>query len=247
MRSDASDDYDFYPCIVDDAPASIYLDLRYEADAPLAGASTCYWVVITMREAGTLGIGTADEATAANAIEEAAIERGEELGLVYVGRLRTRGTWEVTLYGARGHDEALREITTQLAGGRRVEVRALPDPDWSYYRELLLPDAERRRWMDDRRVVQVLLEQGDVLARPRRVDHTLHFGDVLARDAFVSAVVHDGFTAAPSNDADVVSALVSRTDPVELDHIHEVVMTLVDAAAKHGGTYRRWTTSIERG
>ena len=63
-----------------------------------------------------------------------------------------------------------------------------PEAAWTYYRELLLPDAERRQWMDDRRMVQILSEQGDRLATPRRVDHRLSFPDTPSRDTFITAV-----------------------------------------------------------
>ena len=42
-------------------------------------------------------------------------------------------------------------------------------------------------------------------------------------------------------------AQVFRTDPTELDHIHEVAMSLLDAAARHGGAYDGWTAVPTRG
>ena len=36
-----------------------------------------------------------------------------------------------------------------------------------------------------------------------------------------------------------------RTDNVELDHVHDVVMILVDAATAHGGRYEQWSAGIE--
>lgn len=251
MTTDAADAFDFYPCLVDGAPASIYVNLRFEHAAPIGGADTRYEVAIRMLEAGPHGIGTADEGVAANAIEEAVLARADALGLVYAGRLRHAGTWEVTLYGAADRLEAVRRIATAASAGRHVDVRRHPDADWRYYRELLLPDAERRQWMDDRRLVQILREHGDDARTPRRVDHHASFASAAARDAFVEAAAHAGFALARTSDAAggdrPFGAEVQRTDAVELDHIHDVVMTLVDAAAAHGGHYERWTTSIERG
>jgi hypothetical protein len=37
---------------------------------------------------------------------------------------------------------------------------------------------------------------------------------------------------------------VHRLDVTELDHIHEVVMILVDAATPLGGRYERWEAAI---
>jgi hypothetical protein len=152
---EADDDLDFYPCLVDGAHASIYVNLRFE-NAPPANHDTRYTIAILMREPGEHGIGTDAEATALDLVEEALMARAHALGVTYVGRLRTRGVWEITFYGPRGHLAALRTMATERAGDRRVAAIMNPEPGWTYYRELLLPDAERRQWMDDRRMVQIL-------------------------------------------------------------------------------------------
>lgn len=251
MTREAGDAYEFYPCLVDDAPASIFVNLRFESDGPPSNADTRYWVAIQMREAGPHGIGTEAEADALNAVEEALITQLAELGTIYVGRIRNRGTWEITFYGPAGHVDALRAAAQERLGSRRLDIGSQPDPAWSYYRELLLPDDERRQWMEDRRLVQVLREYGDTPSTPRRVDHWAYFSSAQARDAFVERAAREGFVLETASHEEAserpFGAHVFRVDPVELDHIHEVVMTLVDAAVAHGGSYDGWETSIERG
>ncbi len=230
-----SDELEFYPCLVDGAPASIYVNLKFEQST----GGNRYTVAIAMREHGEHGIGTAEEAASLDLVEQALIARGVELSVTYVGRIRTRGIWETVLYGADGHLAALRQVAIERAGDRRIDARCEPDPMWRYYRELLLPDAERLRWMDDRRMVQILAEQGDRLSTPRRVDHRLTFSSATARQAFVTAAEAAGFTV-ESSEGDSVQ--VHRVDAIELDHIHDVVMLLVDAAKD--GTYERWVAGI---
>ncbi len=237
---DAEDAYEFYPCLVDGAPASIYVNLRFESE-PDPKLDTRYTVAIHMRERGEHGIGTADEAAAINLVEEAVITGVAADAIAYVGRLRTRGIWETVLYGPAGHADALRGIATDRAGDRTIEVRSEHDVSWSYYRDLLLPDAERRQWMDDRRMVEILSEQGDRLTTPRRVDHQLAFPTVAASEAFVSAATALGFALDRTEE---LTVRVHRLDPIELEHIHEVVMALADAATAHGGRYERWEAGI---
>lgn len=239
----SADAFDFYPCLVDGEPASIYVNLRFEgAHAP--DADTRYTVAWKLRDPGGHGIGTADEADEVNAREEAVIARATELGLVYVGRLRHRGIWEAVFYGAEGHIAALRAVA-----GDAARIKCDDDREWRYYTELLLPDAERRQWMDDRRLVQILREQGDNLATPRHVDHYAAFASEQHRDAFVATATRDGFALVEaSHDASAELPYVAhmgRTDAIELDHIHDVVMILVDATTQHGGRYSGWKTSIE--
>lgn len=240
-----TDAFDFYPCLVDGKPASIYVNLGFEDERP-AGADVRYSVEIAMRDPGPHGAGTADEAEVLNAFEEAAIEALRAHGLFYAGRVRTQGSWEIAFYGPLGrlaHVEAL-----GAPGPRRVQVRQDADPGWRYYHELLLPDAERKQWMDDRRLVQILEEQGDRLITPRAVDHWAYFPSAAQRDAFVERVRALGFAAEAEGDdgGSKHGARATRTDPIELDHIHDVVMLLVDAAEACGGEYDGWETSIER-
>jgi hypothetical protein len=241
------DAYEFYPCLVDGAPASIYVNLRFEHDDPNPNVDTRYTVAIRLRARGEHGIGTADEAAAVNLVEEAVIARAAARAIVYVGRLRTRGVWEIVLYGPAGHMDALRAIASERAGDRTLAVRSERDASWSYYRDLLLPDAERRQWMDDRRMVQIMSDLGDRLATPRRVDHRLAFSTAAAREAFVSAAVSLDFTVDRTDDTDrdlPHCVRVHRVDPIELEHIHDVVMTLDDAATAQGGRYERWESGI---
>jgi regulator of RNase E activity RraB len=243
-----SDAFEFYPCLIDGAPASIYLNMRFE-DARIEGADTRYQIGIQMRDAGPHGAGTAEEADLLNAFEEEAIEQLAARGLVYAGRVRSQGMWEITFYGPAGHDDDVRGVTTEV-NNREVAVHVYRDAEWQYYVELLLPDAERRQWIEDRRLAQVLREQGDNPATPRRVDHWAYFASTETRDAFVTDVVAKGFALEEALRASEgerpFGAQVYRTDITELDHIHDVVMTLVDAAEAHGGDYDGWETSIER-
>lgn len=229
---------DDYPCVVDGAPASIGVNLRFE-HAPPATHDTRYTLAILMRDGGDRGIGTEAEAAALDLVEEALMPRAYALGLTYVGRLRTRGVWEVTFYGPRNHLTTLRAHATELAGDRQIAAIMNPEAAWTYYRELLLPDAERRQWLDDRRIVQQLAEQGDPLSTPRRVEHRLAL-PADTRAQFVALAIAAGFTV----DADERIVRAHRRDTVELEHIHAVVMSLVAAAAPLGGRYESWESGI---
>lgn len=244
MNEDA---FEFFPCLIDDKPASVYVNMRFESERP-EGADCRYQIGIRMRDAGPHGIGTLAEAEALNAFEEAAIAQLATHGLFYVGRDRSNGIWEITFYGPAGHDADVHSAAAAI--DRPCDVSSRHDADWRYYVEILLPDEERLQWISDRRVVTILREQGDKASTPRRVDHWAFFATAEARDAFVAAVSASGFALEnATTDAEAklgFGAHVYRTDPVELDHIHDVVMMLFDAATAHGGRYDGWETSIER-
>ena len=234
-----SDVFDFYPCTIDGKPASIYVNLVYADEATPPGADTRYTLAIRLRDGGEYGIGSAEEASVLDAFETTALAAAGDL--VFAGRLRYQGIWELTFYGAAGR--SFDAIDRAALAGRELIIRSEPDAAWAYYRELLLPDAERLRWMDDRRLVEVLGEQGDHPARPRRIDHRVTFPTEAARDAFVTAIAGEGFV--PVVGTKPTTAQVHRVDRAELEHVHEVVMFLVGAATPQGGVYEGWIAAIE--
>jgi hypothetical protein len=242
-----ADDWDFYPCVVDDRPASIFLNLRYEHARGASFINTLYWLRIQMLDAADHGMGGSLEAEALYSLEDRFIAAAASLGLVYVGRLRNDGRWQVMLYGPAGHSDALNVLAHTLDLGRQFETGSKPDPDWTYYRDFLMPNAERRQWMQDRRVLDVLEEHGDDHSIPRRIDHWAYFRTPTSRQAFVQDVIPEGFALeATSDDAQAFGAQVFRTDTVELDHIHEVVMKLFKLAEQHGGYYDGWEGPLEK-
>ncbi|NVB79127.1 MAG: DUF695 domain-containing protein [Kofleriaceae bacterium] len=243
-----TDEWDFYPCEIDHVAASIFLNLRYEHDQPPADADTLYRIRLPMVEPEDHGMGSAAEAQRVNALEDEMCLRAESGGLVYVARIRSRAEWEIVFYGPAARTDTFQSLR-EVFGERRTYADIRPDPAWGFYREFLLPDEERRMWMEDRRVVQALADRGDALTKPRRVDHWVHFATAEARDRFVRAAQEAGFqlerAATVEGGALPFGAQLHRVDPVELEHIHAVAMELVDLAAPDGGDYDGWETSME--
>ncbi len=180
-------------------------------------------------------------------------ESAEASGLYFVARVRNHASWQVTFYGPSGKGNVLSSLCQQLAElhSRETEAGEKPDPDWSYYNDFLMPDQERRQWMQDRRVVETLAENGDPLTKPRRVDHWAYFPTGEQRDAYVAAAAAEGFVVQEvSDDAEydgmAYGSQLHRVDSVQLSDIHDVVMLLHQLAASSGGEYDGWETSVEK-
>src|SRR5262249_5394663 len=131
-------------------------------------------------------------------------------------------------------------------GGRAVEIGSTDDPAWSYYHGFLFPDSERQQWMNDRRLVELLQEQGDDLTTARQVDHMAYFPTASRRDAFVRDTRDLGFEvlSASSDHAGELpyAANIARDENVTVDGIHDVVMILVQLAGRYDGDYDGWGT-----
>ena len=250
MADETAREWEFYFCKVDDAPASIFLDFAYGPRAPVGGADTLYAACISMLAHGPHGMGERSEMDALGPVEDRVGAWARANGVHYVGRLRNHGVWQMTFYGPRGRERALRRcVEKELEGsGRSVQWVANPDPEWGYFREFLWPSAERLRWIRDRRTVEALEAEGDTLERPRRVDHWAYFPSAAARDEFVAGARELGVELAEAlDDADgerPVLARVHRVDSVRLDDVHEVANALVALAERCGGEYDGWETQV---
>lgn len=193
-------------------------------------------------------MGSRKESTTFAPIEDRFLVSTRRAGFVFVGRLRNHGFWQHTFYGLRDLDERFAAHARKHFGRRKITFQSKRDRAWRYYRDFLYPSPERRQWMHDRDLVDVLEEHGDRNETPRRVDHWIYFATAKARDAFVRSASRRGFSLEDSSRASSghYGAQVFRTDPVELDHIHSVVMTLVALAERHDGEYDGWETSVEK-
>jgi regulator of RNase E activity RraB len=250
---DNSDKWDFYLCKVDDAAASIMLDFKYRDHGRVVSAHTLYWCQIAMLEPGDHGMGIGNDAKALNKIEDEIVEKAKDDGFYYVGRLRNHGRWQLVFYGADDLDSALRIIVANIItdpSEREYIIDSKLDAEWSYYFEFLCPDAERWQWIMDRRVIESLESEGDPLTQSRRVDHWTYFDNAETRSKFIDAALKQGFelerTTDDSPGAHTFSAQIFRVDSVQLEDIHNIVMSLKTIADEVGGEYDGWETFVER-
>lgn len=247
------DEWDFYLTRIDDTAASFFLNFWYRTHAPLAGVDTLYRCDLQMLDPGPHGLGESEDAGKLQDLEERICAKAGDRGLFFVGRIRWNGTWLLRFFGPPGKADELQAITRKAVGKkpvRKFDVDFTTDPEWSHYYDFLCPDDERMQWIQDRRVVESLMERGDPLKRPRRVDHWVYFEVAGKRDAFVRAATDAGF-ALESAHEDATSerrycAQIHRVDAVELEEIHDVVMSLIELALDHDGEYDGWETSVER-
>lgn len=245
--SDADDKWDFYPCLVDDRPASISLNFRWARATPPTTLDTLYWVRIYMLDPAEHGMGSAAEAEALYPVEDGVIEAAERLGLVQVGRLRNDDHWQLVFYGPPARQPELDAVVAAApCAGREVETDHKLDADWSYFHKFLMPDRERQQWIKDRNTLEVLERHDDAHEIPRPVSHWSYFATSAARDAFVRDAAKQGFELVGKLKSKRPGAQISRVDIVELDHLHDVVMTLIELAEQHGGEYDGWETSVEQ-
>ena len=106
--------------------------------------------------------------------------------------------------------------------------------------------------MKNRRVLEVLAEQGDQHKIPRKIDHWLYFGDEASRAACRETLAAIDFTIedegmAEEDAGDLPFVLVvSRVDSVDTHAINRITLELQRLAGEYCARYDGWECPVTR-
>ncbi|NGM50108.1 DUF695 domain-containing protein [Caulobacter sp. 602-2] len=241
-----SDDWDFYQTQIDSKPGSIFVDLGIAQEAPLRDRPRAAYLRVFMRAPRPDGLSSQEEFDALIAVEDAVVAAAEAVGWLYVGRSTSDGNRDFFFYGQDG--EAIQAAMIEVMGGfdgYHADMGQRDDPDWSSYFEFLHPSERSRQTISNRRVRELLANEGDQDAIPRVIDHLALFPDMAGAAAFIAAIAGQGFAILQPEAQDEVGVSFSRSGrPSEMD---EVCLDLVDAARAAGGRYDGWGCEVQTG
>jgi hypothetical protein len=250
-----AEEWEFFFCRVNDAPASIFVDLGLREAAPQRERPHLLWVWVSMLNPREDGLSRSDEAPQLHEIDQRlGATLAEQLDAVHVGRITTSGRREFYYYAPApvGFDEAVSDTMSRFPQ-YAYDCGEQEDARWSQYLEVLYPGPRDLQWIRDRQVVERLQELGDLLHAPREVEHYLYFPSEQSRQAVVDQVRRAGFTIRDMSVVDGAAGRLNRfglricrSDPVDLDSIHAVVADLLDRATAVGGEYDGWETPVVR-
>lgn len=242
--------WDFYFARINDAPASVLVNMALRAQAPLQAEPTLLYVLLDMKQPDEHRMGTPDEVKRMQRVEQDVTDAlRSKMRARNVARIRGEGLWQLYYYAPNEKDlQAHVKKALTRHGGQTFQSGSKPDPQWKYYTGFLYPNAERLRWIKDRRIVDRLQEAGDVLVTPRAVEHFVYFPDEAKRKAFEAVILPKRFVinerVAVQDDKLPFLLRFHREDKVELEHIHAVAEFLRKAAAKLEGSYDGWVSAV---
>ena len=249
-----SDQWDFYFARINDAPASIFIDLGIRGDVPLEKRPWLLWVWVQIKAPNSDGLATHEEAAQLNSIGEA-LESviSATCGAQLVARVTGSGRRELYFYATEpGELQSASASAMKSFGDYQFEFGSTFQPDWDQYL-MLFPSASNLERMHNRRVLQELAQQGDVHALPRKVEHWMHFADESTRAACRDALTAIDFAVEVESVSDEEAEdlryllVVSRTDSIDSHTINGITIELARLAREHDGTYEGWDCAVTRG
>jgi len=243
-------DWDFYLCNVNDALASIFLDLSLRTSAPDRSRPFLVWIWVYMKHPRQDGLSDSFEFAQLKAIED---ELGQAMVDIFdsivCGRITTAGRREFYYYAKTSENlEATTKRVMHQFPGYGFDCGTKPDPGWRQYVDVLYPSDEEHQRLQNRRVLAILEERKDSLKAPRDVHHWAYFRTKADRERFQAALAtlqyrvesQPGITKGEFP----FGVSFSRFQHVRPADIDEAVLELFRLVKQHDGEYDGWETQV---
>jgi conserved hypothetical protein len=242
--------WDFFMCRIEGAPASIRTNLALIEVAPLEGLSQRLQFYIKMQNPRPDGLSSNEEYPILCDIEDAIGEKAEATGAVSAGVVKSEGFLELWFYTqnaealAKTCEEALQTFEGYQSGYNIAE-----DPEWEDYFGFLYPDEFSYQTMQNRKVLMQLEKNGDKMEVPREIDHFFYFKEAAQQQAFAKEAEAKGFKVRFNDDEFVEDRkaegkeypyMVEATredSPLDID---DIVWDLLELASPFEGNYDGW-------
>jgi uncharacterized protein (TIGR01619 family) len=236
-----SNRWNSYFLLVDNEPASIFVNLGIAKSAPLVDFQNMAYLRIKLKNPRTDGLSNEDEYHDLIAVEDGVWEAVERDGQsVYVGRNTSSGNRDFYFYSRDSSIENILREAMAKWPAYAFQTGVRPDREWSTYWGFLHPSPEDSQRIGNRDVVDQLLKNGDQVEVARIINHLAIFKTQNDRDGFVEYLLTEGYT---------VSQLIVTADgalSVEFDRLgqpsqmDDVTIALYRIAKMHNGHYDGW-------
>jgi regulator of RNase E activity RraB len=250
-----SPNFDVYRAVVDDLPAVFLVDLAAAEHAPLETHPIRLQIRVKLASAREDGLRDAGEADAINAVEDALVQRLEaRVDAVYVGRFTNAGHTVFVFYFPAAHaqevEKSLPEMVGPLPHGYEPEWLTDEDADWDYYVQFLAPDLFAHQQIENRRVLDEMVSQGDLLDSIRTVDHLVFFPDEDAAASAAASLRESGFEVDEPSEPDGegrVGLEFHRPEKLSDGRPDEFCAEVLEIVVPLEGEYDGWGTIVVRG
>ena len=242
--------WDFFMCRIEGAPASIRTNLALIEVAPLEGLSQRLQFYIKMQNPRPDGLSSNEEYPILCDIEDALGDKAEAIGAVLAGVVKSEGFLELWFYTQNAEVLAKTcEEVLQTFEGYQSGYNIAEDPEWEDYFGFLYPDEFSYQTMQNCKVLMQLEKNGDKMEVPREIDHFFYFKEAAQQQAFAKEAEAKGFKVRFNDDEFVEERkaegkeypyMVEATredSPLDID---DIVWDLLELASPFEGDYDGW-------
>ena len=242
--------WDFFMCRIEGAPASIRTNLALIEVAPLEGLSQRLQFYIKMQNPRPDGLSSNEEYPILCDIEDAIGDKAEAIGAVLAGVVKSEGFLELWFYTQNAEVLAKTcEDALQTFEGYQSGYNIAEDPEWEDYFGFLYPHEFSYQTMQNRKVLMQLEKNGDKMEVPREIDHFIYFKEAAQQQAFAKEAEAKGFKVRFNDDEFVEDRkaegkeypyMVEATredSPLDID---DIVWDLLELASPFEGDYDGW-------
>jgi uncharacterized protein (TIGR01619 family) len=246
-------EWDFYFTNVDNKFSSIMLNLSLHKLAPKKEQPNLIWVSIKMNQPKQDGLSSNEESKNLFIIEDLLTTTiGSKFNSTFVGRLTSDGHRDFYFYvtDTTNYEQVISAAMSTKSDYKFISG-AQKDKDWKIYFDFLYPLPQQRQSMENRKVIENLVKEGDKLTKPREVDHWIFFKNPEDRERFLEKIKSEGFTIVDKDKikkgGDMPFSLhIKRVDKVDYQSVDNYIIHLWKVAQDCQGDYDGWETSVEK-
>jgi regulator of RNase E activity RraB len=244
-----TNDWDFYACLIEDRPASVFVDLGLRQSAPIRELPHQFHVRLHMRAARADGLSSQQEFDALCSIEDALEAAIAVLNARFVGRTTSAGTRDFYFYCADpdGVGTALSAAMERFPE-YSAELFSADDAEWKTYLGFLYPSERDRQLIQDRRTCDALERQGDVPTTVRKIDHWIYLPDESAANGFLAAARALGYQEESalerSSGPRPFGVRISKCTSAQVSAVNDTTVELLELSQRFGGDYDGWESPV---
>lgn len=241
-----SDEWIFYPCQMGELAASIFFDHGIGETIDVLPLPSLLKVRVGLKsEPPTESTEAAYQRFCG--LEDALRSVVQRHGGLYVGRVTIGGYRYLHLYTAEAEaawSPRLRELGDEHGYEMRFMLR--PDPNRTGYWDDLYPDEDGWQLIQDMRVVEALMREGDDGTASRPIEHWAYFPTPEIAKGYSEWLIAEGYRVDGMEGRDDGSHGVrfAHEGTVQLSDITRHTITLCRMAAEMQGEYDGWETVV---
>lgn len=243
-------DWGMYSELIDDIPSIVRTNLGLFDLAPIADYHHRVQVAVYYKTPTQNGLPASDENPKLWAIEDAISTPLNALEIVDVGLMK--GANRVSFFMYTKVTEGIKEYFSELLQKNFPEyafkIWVDEDKDWDCYFKLLYPNKYSMQQIQNNKVLDDLLRDGDDFSKKRIIEHWVYFKERDAADNFIKKATEANFNLFANETLDRGGVFykigVSRMDAPE--NIDQITRFLLNASEEFNGYYNGWGCSAEK-